>query len=248
MSNGRPEDLDITQRVLNGEIPVITNYKSWLRHKGVEARIIDEMLIEGCYTVDEIANKIFHQQNINKKRTIKVAKNRVKTHIKHLTDGAGDMISHGLLVINENGIRKIAVPNKADVEDDLARKSKEDIESLNIEFGLTGNAEGDKKTQTVSFYERDPKNRAEAIRKHGKICKVCGFNFKELYGERGLDYIEVHHLTPLHKLGMSQTIDPEKDLTVVCSNCHRMIHRNKSEILAIDQLKRLLKGRIKIVK
>ena len=35
-------------------------------------------------------------------------------------------------------------------------------------------------------------------------------------------------------------INPETDLVPVCSNCHRMIHRKKNEILSIEELKNIL--------
>ena len=46
-------------------------------------------------------------------------------------------------------------------------------------------------------YERNPENRKKAIEIHGLSCVVCGFNFEEVYGERGKDFIEVHHVKPL---------------------------------------------------
>lgn len=90
-------------------------------------------------------------------------------------------------------------------------------------------------------YERNPINRARALEIHGTTCKACGFNFENAYGERGKDFIEVHHVLPLHSTGTEIEINPETDLVPVCSNCHRMIHRKKSEILTIEELKKLLK-------
>ena len=72
---------------------------------------------------------------------------------------------------------------------------------------------------------------------------ACGFNFEETYGEIGKNYIEVHHVTPLFSLDGEIDIDPAKDLVVVCSNCHRMIHRNKDRVLTIQELKEYLKKR-----
>lgn len=54
-------------------------------------------------------------------------------------------------------------------------------------------------------------------------CEVCDFNFYESYGALGLSFIEVHHRTPLHVSGtVESTLD---DLALLCSNCHRMLHR-----------------------
>lgn len=89
-------------------------------------------------------------------------------------------------------------------------------------------------------YERNPVNRKKAIEIHGLSCVVCGFNFEEIYGERGKDFIEVHHVKPLSSIGEEVAIDPKEDLVPVCSNCHRMIHRRKDEVLSVEGLKALL--------
>lgn len=64
----------------------------------------------------------------------------------------------------------------------------------------------------------------EAKRRGQKVaCEACGFDFFETYGSRGMDYIECHHRTPLHVTGSVRS--QLKDLALICSNCHRMIHR-----------------------
>ena len=37
--------------------------------------------------------------------------------------------------------------------------------------------------------------------------------------------------------GIQVENNPAKDLTVVCSNCHRMIHKNRDITLTIEELK-----------
>lgn len=60
----------------------------------------------------------------------------------------------------------------------------------------------------------------------GYTCKACDFNFEYHYGEIGKEYIEAHHNVPISKLEKAKIkLDPLKDFTVLCSNCHRMIHR-----------------------
>ncbi|MGW1272457.1 HNH endonuclease [Streptomyces sp. NPDC002491] len=76
--------------------------------------------------------------------------------------------------------------------------------------------------------ERNKRLRAKkiaAVLKKGGIlaCEVCGFNFSAVYGERGQGYIECHHVVPLHEAGEGTT--KLADLALICSNCHRMIHR-----------------------
>jgi 5-methylcytosine-specific restriction protein A len=53
-------------------------------------------------------------------------------------------------------------------------------------------------------------------------CEVCEFDFAEKYGQRGQGYIECHHVEPLHVGG--EKVRSVKDLALLCSNCHRMIH------------------------
>lgn len=60
----------------------------------------------------------------------------------------------------------------------------------------------------------------------GYKCEVCGFSFSEHYGNLGQDFIELHHL-PMYKnmKHNSKRNLTEKDFAILCSNCHRMIHR-----------------------
>ena len=56
-------------------------------------------------------------------------------------------------------------------------------------------------------------------------CEVCDFDFEERYGELGHGFIEAHHTIPVAELpeGARTKI---AELIAVCSNCHRMLHRN----------------------
>jgi 5-methylcytosine-specific restriction protein A len=75
--------------------------------------------------------------------------------------------------------------------------------------------------------ERNRKLSANAKKIHGHTCKACGFDFEKTYGEIGNGFIEAHHLVPISQLsGQRITLDPRTDFTVLCSNCHRMIHRS----------------------
>ncbi len=59
-------------------------------------------------------------------------------------------------------------------------------------------------------------------------CEVCGFNFAERYGEIGISYIEAHHIRPLSELGTDEVRNTcIEDFALVCSNCHRMLHRKR---------------------
>ncbi|MEB2492941.1 HNH endonuclease [Peribacillus frigoritolerans] len=86
-------------------------------------------------------------------------------------------------------------------------------------------------------YERNPINRQKAIEIHGLSCMACGFNFEEVYGEHGKDFIEVHHVKQLSTLKEEMDINPAEDLVTLCSNCHRMVHRSRDNVLSIEELK-----------
>lgn len=86
-------------------------------------------------------------------------------------------------------------------------------------------------------FERNPNVRKEAIAIHGLTCKACGFHFGKGYGKLGEGYIEVHHLKPLYENGKEKKVSIKDDLTTLCSNCHRMVHRKRNNVLAVDKLK-----------
>ncbi|MDO9310114.1 MAG: DUF3578 domain-containing protein [Nitrosomonas sp.] len=99
---------------------------------------------------------------------------------------------------------------KADAEEDEVTLGEEDLRIL----------------REHKRVERNRKLAHRAKLAHGYICKACGFNFEEKYGGIGREFIEAHHLTPIAELkGQRLTLDPKKDFTVLCANCHRMIHR-----------------------
>lgn len=98
-----------------------------------------------------------------------------------------------------------------------------------------------KKTKVYSTrYERSTKNRQAAILIHGLNCKACGFNFEKKYGTLGHEFIEIHHKNPLYLNNTEINIDPRNDLVPLCSNCHRMIHRDKYNVLTVEHLKKIL--------
>lgn len=77
-------------------------------------------------------------------------------------------------------------------------------------------------------------------RNHGGrlYCEVCGFDFYDIYGEIGLDFLEGHHTIPVSELKDEQVTRVE-DIAMVCSNCHRMLHR-KRPWLNKEELKQLI--------
>ena len=91
------------------------------------------------------------------------------------------------------------------------------------------------------------KKKAEVHRSTGRLaCEACGFDFLVAYGDKGKDFCEVHHLSPLSSSDESVTT-MLVDLAVLCSNCHRIIHRS-NPLLSVAELSAVVqnirKGRL----
>lgn len=94
--------------------------------------------------------------------------------------------------------------------------------------------EGDVSHYVATRYERNHVNRMRCIRHFGWTCQICGFDFRERYGDLGAEFIEVHHLVPVSTMDGPTLVDPQNDLLPVCSNCHRMIHRGGGTLTASE--------------
>ncbi len=72
-------------------------------------------------------------------------------------------------------------------------------------------------------------------------CEVCGFSFREKYGDLGRNFIEAHHKQPVAQLkrGSKSTIN---DIALVCPNCHRMLHHG-DRTLSIEELRTKMQRR-----
>lgn len=112
------------------------------------------------------------------------------------------------------------------------KKTKSNPELENIEY-----IEGKPYIQYGTKYERNQALRKKAIEIHGTTCKVCGFNFKSKYGELGAGFTEIHHIKPMFSIKQEVSKNPESDLIPLCSNCHKMIHRNPKQPLSIEELR-----------
>ena len=90
----------------------------------------------------------------------------------------------------------------------------------------------ERNSKIVNFKKKD------ILQKTGELrCEVCNFSFESEFGELGKGFIECHHIKPISTYDSSLTTQIE-DLALVCSNCHRMLHRNISS-LSINDLKEI---------
>jgi 5-methylcytosine-specific restriction protein A len=118
------------------------------------------------------------------------------------------------------------------------------IESSPYDDGFCEAPEGRVLTRMHLTSERnrklvERKKSIELSRTGRLVCEVCDFNFETRYGERGREFIEVHHTKPVHTLENGATTKLD-DLALVCANCHRMIHSAKPW-LELEQLRALLR-------
>lgn len=153
-------------------------------------------------------------------------------HLKHNMDILTYLLvndfPYDVLKTNFQNIEKTSKSKKIEVFD----------ENVNI-------SEGIKKISENSIYYRSRELRNYAIeyfKKNGELdCTCCSFNYKDFYGkDLGKDYIELHHIKPVFMYENDDVIKTIKNavsnLMPVCSNCHRMIHRNWTKPLEIQVL------------
>lgn len=85
--------------------------------------------------------------------------------------------------------------------------------------------------------------KAATINAKGRLCcEVCGFDFSTTYGSLGDGFCEVHHLVPLSAASESVTTTLDA-LAVLCSNCHRIIHRSTPMLSVAELAKVVIHGR-----
>lgn len=132
-------------------------------------------------------------------------------------------------------------------ESDLSGKDIQNDESLvTLAEEVTnhlGLIEGAMKTISINVYERNIAARKKCIEHYGLNCVVCKFNFFDIYGSIGENFIHVHHLIPLNEIQKEYEVDPIEDLRPVCPNCHSMLHRRKPAY-TIEELKAFLNWRV----
>lgn len=102
--------------------------------------------------------------------------------------------------------------------------------------------EGERRTREVYYFKRNPKLVSLAKEAFGYVCQACGFDFERVYGELGSQYIECHHKNPLSERDeeLASTLD---DVCMLCSNCHRMIHRTRPA-MSLESLQEIVRQHI----
>ena len=117
------------------------------------------------------------------------------------------------------------------------------LPEINTDYDVNEANEGKVLYRVHRYRERNRKiienKKNEALKRFGCLkCEGCGFDFKENYEDHGSGFIECHHTKPVSKMKVGERTKLN-DLSLLCSNCHRMVH-TKKPWLSIDQLKNIL--------
>jgi 5-methylcytosine-specific restriction protein A len=136
-------------------------------------------------------------------------------------------------------LNSIANQIKLVVKDDKLRSDITFIGDDEIS-GLDIVMEGQVLYRMHKLRERDKKiteaKKKKVLKELGELkCEACSFNFEVAYGRIGTGFIECHHLIPLSEFEVNKETKLE-DLALLCSNCHKMIHRDLS-ITSIKEFK-----------
>ena len=125
------------------------------------------------------------------------------------------------------------------IYDEKASPELEGWQEGEEELPEKGAPEGAVRARLVNWYERDPKNRKAAIKKHGVKCFGCGLKMEDRYGKIARGFIHIHHVKPISTVrGSRPSIN---DLVPLCPNCHAVVHLEK-EPLSTDRLKELIRN------
>lgn len=140
--------------------------------------------------------------------------------------------------IQRPGYKKILQDFQQDINDldNLNSKYIPEFDEL-----PTTDYEGLRISVLVNKYERSIEARKKCIELKGCTCIVCGFNFENVYGDFGKNFIHIHHIVPISSIGKKYKINYATDLVPVCPNCHAMLHRKREgKNLSITELKKLI--------
>jgi 5-methylcytosine-specific restriction endonuclease McrA len=111
--------------------------------------------------------------------------------------------------------------------------------SLDLDIHTVAATEGRRRLVGHLQHERNQTVVREKKRQAASLdCEVCGFSFDRTYGGAASDYCEVHHLLPLSDVEQSTRTRME-DLTILCANCHRVVHLQNPPY-TLDQVRNML--------
>lgn len=189
-------------------------------------------------TVDSIKRKYFTKQNNIPTKADEIIKSITKITNEYIPTDSTSKPRKVLNWILSGNDYSWKIETK--IEQQVPQEFIEIFKELDEEESFP---EGKEKYRIHKSKERNHK--LIAIKKHKALlqnpnlpCEICGFSFKAKYGEIGDKFIEAHHIFPVSEL-TEETESRINDLILVCSNCHKMIHKRRPW-LTIDEIKKLL--------
>jgi hypothetical protein len=85
---------------------------------------------------------------------------------------------------------------------------------------------------------RSTKLRTEALRRAGGCCECCDVEFGTMLGGRGVHVLQVHHVDQL-ALRDQPSVTNVDQLSVVCANCHLLIHADPADAMTLGAVRSL---------
>ena len=102
--------------------------------------------------------------------------------------------------------------------------------------------EGDLSFSYRKGYERNLEARKRCLEHHGFRCLSCELLMEERYGIAAREFIHVHHNSLISSSGGTYLVDPVRDLSPLCPNCHAIAHRRVPPF-SIEELRNMLRGK-----
>lgn len=165
----------------------------------------------------------------------KTWENTVRTEVFHYSSDSDSYLNGEDLFYSVEGIRKgIWGLRKFDSDKIIVDLTEDDISFPEGKLILKKHITRERNPSLV----REAKNQFLKNNNDRLFCEVCSFDFYDKYGEIGNKFIEVHHIIPVSELD-ENSVTKISDLIMVCSNCHRMLHR-KRPWLTKDKLSKLI--------
>lgn len=143
----------------------------------------------------------------------------------------------------EDAVGVIVFEEIPSVTDGAAKLPDVDLENIKGHEGLA-------KLVTHLKRERNPNlskaKKQVVLKQTGHLaCEACDFDFSTV-SDIGDACCEVHHLKPLSTRKKNE-ITYLKDLAILCSNCHRMIHKT-NPLISVQHLRKRIKKATKSLK
>lgn len=237
---------------ISGIINNIKTFENYLTSDNAEEAVFaSDLLTKGidflCYKNDDEIRFVpskFIGYDYNSLESYSEGDGRVTTKILNQIIGVEPKSNQEIELLYQNFLKQLGVSLKKAGTAGNGRKFWSDKFEYpsNSKVGK-GYWEGNLVERKHLARERDSKLIKDARdrfkKQHGSLfCEACKFKFEETYGILGEGFIECHHTVPVAKMPPGYQTKIE-EIAMVCSNCHRMLHKSKN-LLTVDELKAVM--------